>query len=59
MAKTKNNDVSVVGLITLLLFVAHLVIIAGDVQTIIDDPSKENKPAEVLKLAFDFTRYFG
>jgi hypothetical protein len=42
-----------------LLLVCHMVIIADDVITVINDPNKQNKPGEVLKLAVDVTRYFG
>jgi len=41
------------------LLVCHLVIISEDVYNVLNDPNKENKPAEVLKLATDVTRYFG
>lgn len=57
-SKSKSNITSsVVWLIGLLILCAHAMIIAKDVQTIIQDPNKENKPEEVLKLAFDLTRY--
>lgn len=57
-SKSKSNITSsVVWLIGLLILCVHAMIIAKDVQTIIQDPNKENKPEEVLKLAFDLTRY--
>ena len=59
MAKSTSSNFNIVGPIALLLFMAHLMVIAGDVQTIMNDPRKENKSTEVLKLAFDLTRYFG
>lgn len=39
------------------LFVMHLLIIANDVQAVIEDPNEANKPGEILKLAFDISRY--
>lgn len=41
-----------------LLLIAHLVIIMDDVQIIIDDPNIDNKPAEVVKLVVDLSRYW-
>lgn len=40
-----------------LLFIAHMVIIWDDVQAVVDDPNMDNKPAEILKLAIDLSRY--
>jgi len=40
-----------------LLFMAHMVIIWDDVQAVVDDPNMDNKPAELLKLAADISRY--
>ena len=40
------------------LFVVHMMIIAEDVQVVIEDPNIENKPAEVAKLVFDLSRYW-
>ena len=40
------------------LFLAHMMIIAEDVQVVIKDPNIENKPAEVAKLVFDLSRYW-
>jgi hypothetical protein len=45
-------------LIGLGLFIVHAIVIAEDVQAVIEDPNAANKPGEILKLAFDFTRYF-
>jgi hypothetical protein len=39
------------------LLAAHALTIADDVQAVLEDPNQENKPAEVLKLAFDLSRY--
>ncbi|HEY7415869.1 MAG TPA: hypothetical protein VH593_11800 [Ktedonobacteraceae bacterium] len=47
-----------IWLIGLGLFIVHAMVIAEDIQAVIEDPNKANKPGEVLKLAFDFTRYF-
>ncbi len=41
-----------------LLFIAHMVIIRDDVQAVVDDPNMDNKPAEILKLAVDLSRYW-
>ncbi len=30
-----------------------------DVWAVVEDPNQANKPGEILKLAFDLTRYFG
>lgn len=48
-----------VGLIGLGLALIHLAVIADDIQAVVDDPNEANKPGEILKLAFDITRYFG
>lgn len=40
------------------LLIAHMVIIAEDVQAVVDDPRMDNKPAEILKLAVDLSRYW-
>ncbi len=40
------------------LFVIHLVIIAEDVQAVIEDPNIDNKPVEVAKLVIDLSRYW-
>ncbi len=41
-----------------LLLIAHMVNIMDDVQTVIYDPNIENKPAEVVKLVVDLSRYW-
>lgn len=41
----------------LLLLVAHAMVIAEDVKAVVQDPNEQNKPAEVLKLAIDLSRY--
>jgi hypothetical protein len=48
-----------VWLIGLGLIIIHAIVIAEDVQAVMEDSNTANKPGEVLKLAFDFTRYFG
>lgn len=54
----KNQSVgSVLAIIGFGLLVYHMLVIAGDVQAIIEDPNQANKPGEILKLAFDLTRY--
>ena len=53
----KNKDY--VWLIGLGLFLIHAIVIAEDVRAVIEDPNRANKPGEIFKLAFDFTRYFG
>jgi hypothetical protein len=50
---------SLAGLFFGLLMVAHALVIADDVKAVIEDPNQANKPGEILKLAIDFTRYFG
>lgn len=42
----------------LLLGAAHAMMIAEDVKVVVQDPNQQNKPAEVLKLALDLSRYF-
>ena len=55
-----KKDVAIAaGIIVMVLFVLHMMVIADDVQAVIEDPNKANKPGEILKLAVDFTRYFG
>ena len=41
----------------LLLLIAHAMVIAEDVKAVVEDPKQQNKPAEVLKLAVDLSRY--
>ncbi len=41
-----------------ILFIIHMAVIYEDVQAVVDDPNMENKPAEVLKLILDISRYF-
>lgn len=41
-----------------LLLIAHMVIIMDDVQVVIYDPNIDNKPAEVVKLVVDLSRYW-
>ena len=41
-----------------LLLIAHMVIIVDDIQAVINDPNIDNKPAEVVKLAVDLSRYW-
>ena len=58
MAKRKSSaSVSIVALIGMLFFVYHMLVIADDVQAVIEDPNRENKPGEILKLALDLSRY--
>ncbi len=45
-------------LVGALLLIAHLVIIVDDVQVVINDPNIDNKPAEVVKLVVDLSRYW-
>jgi hypothetical protein len=56
---SKKDVASLVAFVGVVLFVLHALTIADDVQAIIEDPNKANKPGEILKLAVDFTRYFG
>ncbi len=44
-------------LVGVLLLVAHMMIIMDDVQAVLYDPNTDNKPAEVIKLAVDLSRY--
>lgn len=46
---------TMVGL--LLLLVSHAMVMAEDVKAVVEDPNQQNKPAEVLKLAIDRSRY--
>lgn len=41
------------------LLAYHVWVIADDVRAVIEDPNQANKPGEVLKLAFDLSRYLG
>lgn len=52
-----KRDIAI--LIGFVLFIVHVMVIADDVQVILQDPNKANKPGEVLKTAIDITRYFG
>jgi hypothetical protein len=36
----------------------HMVIILDDIQVVIQDPNIDNKPAEVVKLVIDLSRYW-
>ena len=56
---SKKDAVALAGFFAVALLVIHALTIAGDVQVIIEDPNQSNKPGEILKLAFDVTRYFG
>ncbi len=58
-AMSKKDVATLIAFVGILLFVIHALTIANDVQAIIEDPNKANKPGEILKLAVDFTRYFG
>ena len=56
----KNPSTGVLlGAVAFGLLVFHTLVIADDVWAIIEDPNQANKPGEILKLAFDLTRYFG
>ncbi len=56
----KNQSTSsVLALIVFGLFICHMLVIAGDVRAVIEDSNQANKPGEILKLAFDLTRYLG
>lgn len=48
---------AVISVFGFILLVAHALTIADDVIAVIEDPNEENKPGEVLKLAFDLSRY--
>lgn len=50
---------TLLAVIALGLLVYHAWVIADDVQAVMEDPNRANKPGEILKLAFDLTRYFG
>ncbi len=56
---SKKDLAALAAFVGILLFVIHALTIADDMQAILEDPNKANKPAEILKLAVDFTRYFG
>jgi hypothetical protein len=56
---SKKDFAALAAFIGLILLIMHALTIAEDVQAIIEDPNKANKPAEIIKLAVDFTRYFG
>ena len=56
---SKKDLATLASFIGLVLLIMHALTIAEDVQAIIEDPNKANKPGEILKLAVDFTRYFG
>lgn len=55
----KTSAGSVLALIAFGLFLCHMVVIAEDVQAVMEDPNQANKPGEILKLAFDLTKYLG
>ncbi len=50
----KQDTIILVGV---LLLIAHMIIIMDDVQAVLYDPNATNKPAEVVKLAVDLSRY--
>jgi hypothetical protein len=54
--KNQSNGV-LLTVIALGLLAYHAWVIADDVQAVIKDPNQANKPGEILKLAFDLTRY--
>ena len=56
---SKKDLATLAAFVGVFLLVIHALTIADDVQAIIEDPNKANKPTEILKLAVDFTRYFG
>ncbi len=56
----KNQTTGVLlALVGLGLLAYHVWVIADDVRAVIEDPNQANKPGEILKLAFDLTRYLG
>lgn len=57
VAALKKRDIGLA--IGFLLVMVHMMVIANDVQVILQDPNKANKPGEILKTAFDITCYFG
>ncbi len=54
-----KSQSSLLAVIALGLLACHVLVIADDVRVVVQDPNRANKPAEILKLAFDLTRYFG
>ena len=52
---SKKDLAALAAFVGILLFVIHALTISDDVQAILEDPNKANKPAEILKLAVDFT----
>ena len=54
-SRMKQDWIILVGV---LLLAAHMVIIINDVQAVIYDPNTDNKPAEVVKLIVDLSRYW-
>lgn len=56
----KNPSTGVLlAVVALGLLAYHAWVIADDVRVVIEDPNQANKPGEILKLAFDLTRYLG
>ena len=56
----KNPSTGVLlGFFALGLLAFHAWVIADDVWAVVEDPNQANKPGEILKLAFDLTRYLG
>jgi hypothetical protein len=54
-----KQDVAVLaGFLALALLAIHVLTVADDVQTIIQDPNQANKPGEILKLVFDVSSLF-
>ncbi len=56
----KNSSKSALLVIVAMAVLAyHALVIADDVRAVIQDPNQDNKPGEILKLAFDLTSYLG
>lgn len=51
----KAKDIAL--LVGFVAVICHLAIIAEDINQVLNDPNEQNKPREVLKLAFDVSRY--
>lgn len=54
-----KNAYSWATLLGFILLGVHVLNIADDVRVVMQDPNRANKPQEVLKLAFDVSRYLG
>lgn len=53
---TNSSGAEIATIIAFALLALRLITVAEDIQVIVNDPNKNNKPTEVLKLFFDVSR---